>query len=64
MVSNDQMTLAAYQMYVITSGFKGMWNKYAHVKFMTQYFLAFKTIYKCFFTPNTREQEQNKMITD
>ena len=48
---------------MLSHGFKGFWNKYAHVKFMTQYFVAFKTIYKCFFTPKTREQEQNKMIT-
>lgn len=48
---------------MLSHGFKGVWNKYAHVKFMTQYFVAFKTIYKCFFIPNTREQAQNKMIT-
>lgn len=48
---------------MLSHGVKGIWNKYAHVKFMTQYFVAFKTIYKCFFTPNTREQAQNKMIT-
>lgn len=51
MISNDLEWHWQHTKCMLSHGFKGVWNKYAHVKCMTQYFVAFKTIYKCFLYP-------------